>query len=341
MQVATIERDESDPRSQLGAPQIAALCGNAFGADGIERVTELEGGAFNSTFLIEFRDGRRASLRVGPPAQESGAQDAFWNPADGLRRAYAVQPYLGPLAHLTPRILFADFTHRLIDRDYLFQSWIEGERWLDWEDELADEENDTLWRDFGCILKQLHSITGDKFGPPLPGIQFDTWSEYLLARLERNLAELAQAQLNNADVAVVYASAQAHRDILDEIRTPSLLHGDLWTFNLLIRRDPEGAAISGVLDTEYAWWGDPSADWTLFIWACGDGKEMPREQAHFWSGYGPRDESPNAHFRDTLYQAMHLEWLLLLSHRDGSEEGVARAQWELRQAREAMQAAIT
>lgn len=339
MQVTTIERELSDPRNELNVAEIAALCENAFGADGIERVTELEGGAFNSTFLVEFLDGKRASLRVGPPAQDSAAQDAFWNPADGLRRAYAVQPSLGPLAHLTPRILYADFSHRLIDRDYLFQSWIEGERWLDWEDELADEESDTLWRDFGRVLRQLHSVTGDKFGSPLPGLQFDTWSEYLLARLEKNLAELAQAQLNSADAAAVYESAQAHRAILDEIRVPSLLHGDLWTFNLLIRRDPQSVAICGLLDMEYAWWGDPAADWTMFIWAYGDGREMPREQAHFWAGYGPPDESPNARFREALYHAMHLEWLLLLSHRDGSEEGIARAQRELHQAREAMQAA--
>lgn len=341
MHVTTIEREESDPRDQLSAAQIAALCENAFGAARIERVTELSGGQFNSTFLVEFLGGRRASLRIGPPAQESTPPDAFWNPADGLRRAYAVQPYLGPVAHLTPRILFADFSRRLIARDYLFQSWIDGERWIDSEDELTDVENDSLWRDFGRVLKQLHTNTGEKFGPPPPGKQYDTWSAYLLARLESNLAELAPAQLNNADVAAIHESAQAHRNILDEIRVPSLLHGDLWTFNLLIRRDPQGTALCGVLDTEYAWWGDPAADWTMFIWAYGDGREMEREQSHFWAGYGPRDESRNARFRAVLYHAIHLQWLMILSHRDGSEEGVARAQRELRQAREAIQAVIT
>jgi aminoglycoside phosphotransferase (APT) family kinase protein len=340
MHVTTLEREQSDPRTQLTAPQIAALCENAFGAAEIERVTELDGGEFNSTFLVEFPDGGRASLRVGPPAQESCPPSAFWNPADGLRRAYAVQPYLSALAHLTPRILFADFTRRLLARDYMFQSWIDGKRWLDHEDELADEESDALWHDFGRILKQLHATLGDKFGPPPPGKQYDTWSEYLLAQFEGNLADLAQAQLNRADVAAVYESAQAHRSILDEIRIPSLLHGDLWTFNLLIRRNPQGVAICGVLDAEYAWWGDPPADWTMFIWTYGDGKELQREQSRFWAGYGLRDKSPNARFRDALYHAMHLGRLMLLSHKDGSEEGVARAQRELRQARASMQAVI-
>lgn len=340
MHVTMLERAPSDPRTHLTAPQLVALCENAFGAAAVERVTELEGGQFNATFLVAFSDGGRASLRVGPPVQASSPAGAFWNPAEGLRRAYAVQPYLNTLAHLTPRILFADFTYQLIARDYLFQSWIDGERWLDCEDDLADEESDILWHDFGRVLKQLHAIPGDKFGPPLPGKRYDTWSETLLARFEDNLAELAQAQLNSADVAAVYEAAQAHRAILDEIRIPSLLHGDLWTFNLLIRREPQGVAICGVLDAEYAWWGDPLADWTMFIWAYGDGKEMEREQSRFWAGYGRRDDSPHARFRSALYHAMHLEWLMLLSHKDGSAEGVARAQRELRQALESMQAAM-
>ena len=340
MYVITLEREQFDPRTQLSAPQIAALCENAFGAAEIERVTELDGGAFNSTFLVEFPDGGRASLRVGPSAQETTLPSAFWKPEDGLRRAYAVQPYLSALAHLTPRILFADFTHRLIARDYMFQSWIDGERWPDGEDELADEESDALWHDFGRILKQLHSTPGDKFGPPPPGKQYDTWSEYLLAQLEGNLENLAQAQLNSADVVAVYESAHAYRAILDEIRIPSLLHGDLWTFNLLIRRDPQGVAICGVLDAEYAWWGDPLADWTMFIWTHGDGQEMQREQSRFWAGYGPRDQSPNTRFREALYHAMHLQWLMLLSHKDGSEAGVARARRDLRQACASMQAVI-
>ena len=340
MYVTTLQRDRSDPRTQLTATQIVALCENAFGKAKVERVTELNGGKYNTTFSVDFLDGNRASLRVGPSAQESTLPTAFWNPEEGLLRAYAAQPYLGALARLTPQILFADFTHQLIARDYMFQSWIDGERWLDSEDELSDEESDTLWHDFGRILKQLHTTPGNKFGPPFPGRQYDTWSEYVLAQFECNVTELSQAQLNNADVIAVYESAREHSAILDEIRTPSLLHGDLWTFNLLIRREPNGVAICGVLDAEYAWWGDPLADWTMFIWAYGDGNEMQWEQARFWDGYGQRDQSPNARFREALYHAMHLEWLMLLSYKDCSEDGVARARRDLRQVRESIQAAI-
>jgi len=55
--------------------------------------------------------------------------------------------------------------------------------------------------------------------------------------------------------------------LLDEIQTPHLLHGDLWTFNLLVERGVHAPVITGVLDFDRAWWGDPSADWIMFLLA--------------------------------------------------------------------------
>ena len=60
---------------------------------------------------------------------------------------------------------------------------------------------------------------------------------------------------------------RAHPEQLDEIEVPCLLHGDLWLFNLLIARQPREPSIVGVLDADRAWWGDPMADWTMFILA--------------------------------------------------------------------------
>jgi len=60
--------------------------------------------------------------------------------------------------------------------------------------------------------------------------------------------------------AVLYAGLRA-----GGYRVPNLLHGDLWTFNLLVAHSNDRPAITGVLDTDRAWWGDPMADWIMFL----------------------------------------------------------------------------
>lgn len=70
-----------------------------------------------------------------------------------MRSEHAMQPYFAPVAALMPKTVLVDFTHQLVDRDYMFQTFIEGERWDDLWDELTPEENNTLWDQFGSVVE--------------------------------------------------------------------------------------------------------------------------------------------------------------------------------------------
>jgi aminoglycoside phosphotransferase (APT) family kinase protein len=310
------------------------MCQRGFGASvQIESIQQLSGGTFNTAYLITLTGPHKVILRVAPPQ----TTDTAWEDAFLMRSEHAMQPYFAPLSTLMPKTLLIDFTHQLIDRDYMFQTFLEGERWDNLWDELAPEENNILWDEFGKIMKQIHEVRGETFGLPRPGFQFERWSQAVIDRLDRTLRAAKELQLDVTDLAQILDLVRAHPQQLDEIQIPRLLHGDLWAFNLLIGRDENGPAIVGVLDADRSWWGDPMADWTMFILAHAEPEEG---HEHFWRAYGPREDTGGAKFRKTVYDGMHAGTALVYSVRNHDEGTVQRAYGTLREVAEALPALI-
>jgi aminoglycoside phosphotransferase (APT) family kinase protein len=305
------------------------MCRRAFGAGGqIETVRELGGGTFNTTYLVTFQDGSKSVLRVAPPA----TADTSWDEAALMRREYLIQPFFAAIAALMPKIMMIDFTHQLIDRDYMFQSFIEGERWDHIEDELAPGENLALWQQLGRVVKLMHTTTKDRFGWPDPGPEFTTWSALVIDRFERIARSMHEEQLDSTRFLHILDVIRSHTPLLDEIRTPCLLHGDLWLFNILVTRGEAGAQIAGILDADRAWWGDPMADWLMFLLTIRRGEpEWDQVQAAFWDAYGWPEHGQAARFREEVYKAMHLGSIMLWYRRKRNPDQVARAGLEIEQ----------
>jgi fructosamine-3-kinase len=76
----------------------------------------------------------------------------------------------------------------------------------------------------------------------------------VFADAERFAVELPRPAARIRDA--VHAGA----DVLDEVRTPVLVHFDLWDGNILLGPAAGSLEISGVVDAERAFWGDPAAD---------------------------------------------------------------------------------
>ena len=316
----------------LTADQIMGMCQRGFGSNvQIESIDELSGGTFNTTYLITFADARKVILRVSPPQ----TADVAWDEALLMRREHSIQPFFAPVAALMPKTLLVDFTHQLIDRDYVFQTFIEGERWDHVMDDLTPAENGNLWDQFGNIMKLIHNVHGETFGLPLSGFQFARWSQTVIDRLERTLRSAKDHQLDIPHLANILELVRAHPQRLDEIQVPCLLHGDLWSFNILIRRGENDPAIVGILDADRAWWGDPLADWTMFILAHAE-----RQEGHsrFWQAYGQPEETPSARFRASVYDAMHAGTAFIWAAGHQDEETLERAEGTLREAVEILPA---
>ncbi|HEX5839520.1 MAG TPA: aminoglycoside phosphotransferase family protein [Anaerolineales bacterium] len=310
--------------------QIALLCQRGFGSGfQIESIQALGGGTLNTVYLITSADHQKIVLRVAP-RQTAGT---YWEEAFLMRREHAMQPYFAPIAAWMPKTLLIDFTHQIIERDYMFQSFIEGERWDNVMKELTDEENFRLWGQFGNILRQIHTVQGEAFGLPLPALLFTTWSQFVIERLERTLRTAQEDRLDIPHLASLLEFVRSHPQPLDEIRIPRLLHGDLWLFNILISRGEKGPSIAGILDADRAWWGDPMADWTMFILAHTDQEEG---HSRFWQAYGPPEDPSGSRYRIHVYDVMHAATAFIWASRHRDEETVTKAGGTLGGAAEAL-----
>lgn len=313
--------------TKLSVDQIRALLERHFGS-GLHSfgVEELGGGTFNETYLIEISEKEKLVLRIAPPV----TPDIYWEDVALMRREHNTLPFFASIGPLIPKTVFVDFTHQIIARDYVLQTFMEGDRWSDIEDELKQEESIDLWRQCGEIVKQIHETTGEQFGYPYPGRSFAHWSDVILDRFSRIARSLQGYHIELSHFSTISDIVNSAQSVLDDIRTPRLLHGDLWTFNLLVTRKNGKPFITGVLDTERAWWGDPLVDWIMFLLSIRS-EEMYWQSrlAAFYSGYGALGESKTTQFRQEVYKAMHVGSSAVWAARHGNQEDIQRAHQDL------------
>ncbi|MGF7144858.1 aminoglycoside phosphotransferase (APT) family kinase protein [Anaerotaenia torta] len=250
MKVTLLHTEEDKLQKPVTQEQLHAMCETAFCGKTVTEVQEIAGGFFNNTFLV-YAAGEKFILRVSP---HSSVHMSLYERAL-MRREYNIQPYFMPMGDFFPKTVFADFTRRICDRDYVVQTFLEGANWEGMKAQLSPEENDRIWYEIGSIAKEISSITSDRFGPPAPAQQFSTWGGYLMAYLSGMRADMAEMGYVYSQVDGFIDLAESYMEVLNSVDKPRLVHGDLWEKNILISKDNGKWHISGILDSERAYWG--------------------------------------------------------------------------------------
>ena len=321
-----IERAADAFQQPVALKQIVAMCQRAFGGEHqIIAIQELDGGGFNNTYRVELAGMQSVILRVAP---RSG-KPVNTGETNKMRGEHLGQGFFAPLAPLIPKTLMADFTRQLIDCDYMFQTYMEGEQWEQIYDTFTFDENKSLWRQLGKITRTIHGIEGPAFGALYSGPQYNTWSQAVIAGLTENIYALeGHAILDASDLRTVREIARTNTAYLDEIDRPRLRHGDLWTINILVKLDAEGPKISAVLDADGASWGDPLADWTIFLLQL----HKPAGSEAFWEAYGQPKQTKSWRIRDLIYYCHHLGGARLECWRNHRDEAVQRSYKDIQKA---------
>jgi aminoglycoside phosphotransferase (APT) family kinase protein len=290
-EVVSIDRGPGDFQQPVEPSVLLAICRRALGPEAtVRRVVELGIGTYNSTYRVELADGEPVILRIAPEPTRQGAADR-----EAMRNEYAALPFLAPLGSLVPRTLAVDFTHQLLDRDYLVQTLLPGLPASPLLPAYSAGALRHLYRELGSVTRTIHDVTGTAFGP-VAGPLHAMWSAALGARFEQLADAFTAAGLDAGQVRRLIAACARHREALDEITVPALLHGDLWTLNLLVDSDPDRPTITGVLDCDAASWGDPMADWPITRVLSKPGTAVDA----FWQTYGRPSENEASRVRALL-----------------------------------------
>lgn len=277
----------------------------------VESAVELGGGMYNSVYRLRLGDAAEpVVLRVAPPAERQ-----FVSEAHLMRNEYASVPWLAPIADLMPKILAADFTGTVLDRDWMIQSFLPGTPAPQKLGSFPKDTHGLFFRQLGEITAAVHAVVGPYFGPVV-GPGHGCWSQAVVASLRRIANDMEGCGLDAVDLRQAADVAQDGAHLLDEVGEPRLLTGDLWTVNTLLAPAPV-PAICGVLDMDRTWWGDPEADWTMRM-----ARAKQDERLSFFDGYPARADTESGRWRRRVYEVRHLGALRLERHRLGNEAGV-------------------
>lgn len=239
--------------------------------------------------VIEFPLARQMLARLSPPAEplrigtlkgggHSGAI-VFVDVAGGGRlviKFYPREPprrmareftvarlLMGYASILAPRFLLADESCALTPYRYSIMTRLPGEPLAQCERRMTETELLAVWRQIGTQMRHIHGIPMEGFGAAATG--------QLAGRVDRNRDymdaiwrdKIAQFRKLGGDPALALAMERSWSDrsaLLDFCQAPRLCHYDIHPGNLLAERANHGWKLSGVLDFELAFAGDPLLD---------------------------------------------------------------------------------
>ncbi|WP_219463521.1 phosphotransferase family protein [Nonomuraea rhizosphaerae] len=242
---------DSRTKRRLSPAQLDDLARRALGA-GVSASTELTDGYANAVWRLTLDDGRQVVLKLAPPPD----LDQLSYERNLLRMEAAAYELAAAAGVPVAALLRAGFDDPVLGGDYLMLAALDG---VSWNDVKPDGEA-ALRRELGRLLARFNAVTGEVFGYPHAGITGATWREAFLAMVGALLADTERwptpLPLPVAEIAAVFEAASP---VLDEVRTPHLVHFDVWAGNVFL--DLSGPPrIQAIIDHERAFWGDPLAE---------------------------------------------------------------------------------
>jgi aminoglycoside phosphotransferase (APT) family kinase protein len=186
-----------------------------------------------------------------------------------------------------PNVIAYDKSREIVESDFFLSDLLPGRPLNLVRSELDEETQTRVDRQIGTHLKEIHQIQGPQFGT-YNLQEFVTWSDAfttLMDWLRKDASDLKVDLPHRA-----FEAAEPHLWALDEVKSPTLVHWDLWDGNIFV--DTATGTVTGYIDFERVLWADPLIE-TNF------GAPRPA----FVEAYGSEIlQSPGADSRRKLYQ---------------------------------------
>ncbi|WP_052488925.1 phosphotransferase [Streptomyces sp. 150FB] len=222
-----------------------------------------------------------------------------------------------------PKVLHCDPDGSVVRGGFLLMSECPGQPW--YGTAVGDVEHARLRRQLGASVAELHTVAGPSpyFGYPSGAVPTArTWRRAFTSMLDAVLADASRFACRlPVRVDRVRTLMRAAAPELDAVTVPALVHFDLWQGNILLSGEPGALRLSGLIDGERMFWGDPLAEFvSLNLFGA------PEDDAALLAGY--RSAGRNAEFDDgaRLRVALYRCYLYLIMLIESVPRGYTREQ---------------
>ncbi len=217
--------------------QATALLGYWLGREAACReVQPLEGGICSAVFRLTFdRPPYAAVVKLQSNCRDNPL------PRESARLAYLRQHTNVPC----PTVYLEDHTANVIPYPFLLLEFLPGTN-LE-SAQLSPEQRAPVERELADVLLELHSHKAETFhdAGEEPGIA--RWVDVFLPCLEENRHDMSEL-LPGKILEKIDAILPLAEDVLRSPERPTLIHGDLWAGNIMVRQGDDGWHLSGLVD---------------------------------------------------------------------------------------------
>ena len=235
--------------------KIIQMAEAAFPQSGIPQITELTEGMCNAAYKLTYEDGFKTILKIASPIK-TGYMTNEYNLMEAEVKAMKLVAENTEIK--VAKVFKYDKSKKMCNGDYFFMECLEGESWISVIDRLDEKINSQIRMEVGKLQKQLSVVYGDKFGLLGDDIhRFDNLYEFIYFLISNVLND---AEKRHVVIGIskneILTKLSEDRDLFENIKTPTLVHWDMWEGNIFVKNEH----VSGIIDWERAMWGEPFMD---------------------------------------------------------------------------------
>lgn len=252
-------------------------------------ISKLSGGLKNAVYLIED-DGQKVVLKIAPKDETkmiTADRGILWWEAEMLKLMESID-------FPSPRLLYYADEYKICESPYMFMSYISGENYLEFKNNLTQEEIENIEYQLGKLSSIICSIKGKKFFlPAQPDKEFSNNYEFILNLFELLLNDANERNMNLGvdGYNKIRQIIEQEKNSLNNITNLCLSHTDIWDGNVIINN----GNVAGIVDFSDLYYCD---ELLTFYFHTIDGKTSP----NFLMGFNNKQLTTDEKIRIEIYR---------------------------------------